>query len=46
MKVIPQISPTLELNPDVTSIDDFCFDDINIVGYDGEYPTFKMGVSV
>lgn len=46
MAVMPTGAPTLELNPDVTSIDGFSFEDIKIVGYDGDYPTFKMDVSV
>ena len=38
-------SPTLWLNPDVTSIDDFTFDDIKIEDYQS-HPTIKMKVSV
>lgn len=46
LEVQPQASPTLRLNPYVIDIDGYTFDDIKIVGYDGEYPTFKMDVSV
>ena len=46
LRVIPQAAPTLELNPEITNIDDFRYDDFKIVGYDGEYPTIKMDVSV
>ena len=37
--------PTLNLNPDVKSITDFTFDDIEIVGYEA-HPTIKAPISV
>ena len=37
--------PTIELNKDITDIDDFTIDDINIVGYES-YPTIKFPLSV
>lgn len=37
--------PKLELNPNITNIDDFKFEDIRIVGYKS-YPTIKMPLSV
>ena len=39
-------SPKLFLNPAVSDIDDFVFDDIAIVGYDQFHPVIKMDVSV
>lgn len=42
----PYPSPTLRLNPDVKEIDDFKFEDFEIVGYDDFHPTIKMEVSV
>lgn len=41
----PYDSPTLKLNPTVKEIDDFKFDDFEIVGY-RHHPTIKMEVSV
>ncbi len=41
----PYESPTLELNPNVTEIDDFKYDDFQIVGYQ-HHPAIKMEVSV
>lgn len=41
----PYPSPTLKLNPEVKEIDDFKFDDFEIVGYQC-HPTIKMEVSV
>jgi thymidylate synthase len=41
----PLPSPTLALNPDITHIDEFSFDDINIVGYK-HHPTITANVSV
>ena len=41
----PYASPTLELNPGTKEIDDFTFDDFQIVGYQS-HPTIKMEVSV
>jgi len=38
-------SPTLVLNPDVKEIDDFTFEDFEIVGYES-HPTIKMPVAV
>lgn len=37
--------PTLELNPDVDRIDDFDYDDIDIVGYES-HPAIKAPISV
>jgi len=42
----PYDSPWLELNPSVTEIDDFQFTDFSINGYDTDWPTLKMDVSV
>lgn len=41
----PYASPTLILNPDVKEIDDFKYEDFNIVGYQ-HHPAIKMEVSV
>lgn len=41
----PHQSPILKLNPTVKEIDDFKFEDFEIVGYKS-YPTIKMEVSV
>lgn len=41
----PYPLPKLELNPDVTSIDDFTIDDFNIVGYQ-YHPAIKGEVSI
>ena len=41
----PKPLPRLELNSDIRTIDDFTFDDINLVGYD-PYPLIKAEVSV
>ena len=37
--------PTLKLNPNITEINDFTYEDIKIVGYKS-YPTIKMPLSV
>jgi thymidylate synthase len=37
--------PTMEINPDVTSIFDFDFDDFTLVGYD-PHPGIKAKVAV
>ena len=42
----PYASPTLKLNPEVKEINDFKYDDFEIVGYDNYHPTIKMEVSV
>ena len=42
---IPYKSPTLRLNPAVKEIDDFKFEDFEIVGYQ-HHPAIKMEVSV
>lgn len=41
----PYRSPTLKLNPEVKNIDDFTYDDIEIVDYES-HPTIKAKVSV
>lgn len=41
----PYPSPTLKLNPEVKEIDDFKYEDFEIVGYQ-HHPTIKMEVSV
>ena len=41
----PKPLPKLELNPLCVAIDDFSYDDINVVGYD-HHPTIKAEVSV
>ena len=43
---VPYDSPTLLLNPNITDIDDFRYDDFRIVGYDKYHPTLKMDVAV
>lgn len=45
LELEPFPSPTLKLNPDVKEIDDFVFDDFEVVGYES-HPTIKMDVSV
>lgn len=45
VKRTPYASPKLVLNPDVKEIDDFKFEDFEIVGYQ-HHPTIKMDVSV
>lgn len=42
----PYPSPTLKLNPNVKEIDNFAFEDIEIVGYDNYHPIIKMEVAV
>jgi len=42
---VPKTLPSLELNPRITSIDDFKFDDIKLVNYDS-HPGIKASVSV
>lgn len=42
----PFPSPRLVLNPDVNNIDDFKFEDFEIVDYDNYHPAIKMEVSV
>jgi thymidylate synthase len=41
----PMPLPTLVLNPNVKNIDDFTFDDIQVVGYES-HPTIKAEISV
>ena len=41
----PPIPPTVELNPDIADIDDFTFEDINLVGY-RPLPKIKAPVAV
>lgn len=36
----------VELNPNVREIDDFCYEDISIVGYDEYHPPIKYPVAV
>ena len=45
MKRKPYISPMLKLNKDITEIDDFTFEDFEVVNYK-YHPTIKMEVSV
>lgn len=41
----PKAAPRLELNPDITSIDDFTFDDIRLSGYES-HEAIKATISV
>jgi len=45
LKRKPRSFPTIKLNPDVKKIDDFKFEDIEVVNYD-PYPTIKGEVTV
>ena len=37
--------PTLQLNPDITDIDGFTYDDIEVVGYE-HHPHIKAPISI
>ncbi|MEG0025416.1 MAG: thymidylate synthase, partial [Akkermansia sp.] len=41
----PRHLPIMQINPDVMSIDAFCFEDFNLQGYN-PYPTIKAPISV
>lgn len=45
LEITPYPSPTLKINPEVKEIDDFKFEDFEVVGYES-HPTIKMSVSV
>ena len=45
LKRTPRAFPTLEINPDKKDIDDFCMDDLTVVGY-RPHKTIKMKMAV
>ncbi|MEG2237138.1 MAG: thymidylate synthase [Akkermansia sp.] len=45
LKRTPRHLPIMQINPDVMSIDAFCFEDFNLQGYN-PYPTIKAPISV